>query len=89
MKKDKKKVEILLSDRDAIRPFITEYPEQIYDKTKIEVDIMFALCSLVCIVFTRFIHFFWFKDVFSTALRLKFSIHSFSNEITTDEWIFI
>lgn len=34
--------------KDAIRPFIVDWPSTIYDKSEIDVDAMFGFCSLVC-----------------------------------------
>ncbi|XP_055301656.1 esterase B1-like [Sitodiplosis mosellana] len=36
----------ILERGDAIHPFIVEYPKAIYNKSNIDVDTMFALCSL-------------------------------------------
>lgn len=39
---------ILIIGRDAIRPFIVEEPNEIYDKSDINVDAMFTLAESVC-----------------------------------------
>ncbi|XP_031636635.1 esterase B1-like isoform X2 [Contarinia nasturtii] len=36
----------IIEKPDAVRPFITKYPEEIYDECNINTDVIFSLCSL-------------------------------------------
>lgn len=37
----------LNAGKDAVHPFIVDEPSKIYEKTKVDVDAMFSICSSV------------------------------------------
>lgn len=45
---------IFIIGRDAVRPFIVDWPSKIYEESQIDVDVMFSFCSAVRMIYTLF-----------------------------------